>query len=649
MSTDPSQPRTGLAQFWAEMKRRHVVRFALGYAAAAFVVLQLAEIVIPAFGLGEEWLRLLVIATAVAFPPALLLAWVFDVTPTGLRRTEALPEGRPVSPLLPRLALMGATFVVVGGLAFWLAGSVNEGATAPGDRATPGPLDLAAFEPGQPVRSLAVLPLSNQTEGADGQDYFTAGMQEELITQLSQIPGLRVASRTSTARYATATATMPDIGRELGVDAVIEGSVRRAGNQVRVSVALYHAASETSLWSGSFDRELEDLFALQSEVALEIARAVQGQVDAEDASLLQRTARRDVDPDAADAYLRGRYEAEKGTPEGYRAAVDHFQTAFEEDSTFAPALTGLAGSRFLLTMALPEMPGAEVEQAWRDAQKALAMDSTSWEAREVLSYIERAAPRAATAVHAARPPDPSASAVVSAGASGRDVTVIHVPGMGDSLVMDLSDVDVGWTTAVSRMGQRIEEQVRRAQMVRGEGVDVRLNVGRQLMAGGRFSDAADVLEDVALEHPDRAEAWELWSRAEASGGDLDAAADVLEEWSDEGVAGAPTASEVSAIADAAARDDARPYWRWLQERLEARRANGREGVLSDLATTHAALGQNDAALEALVEALRRGERSALAVQNDPAWDRLRDDPRFLDLVRRTRAVRMGHPGPRPPG
>ena len=184
------------------------------------------------------------------------------------------------------------------------------------------------------------------------------GMQEELITQLSQIPGLRVASRTSTARYATATATMPDIGRELGVDAVIEGSVRRAGNQVRVSVALYHAASETSLWSGSFDRELEDLFALQSEVALEIAGAVQGQVDAEDASLLQRTARRDVDPDAADAYLRGRYEAEKGTPEGYRAAVDHFQTAFEEDSTFAPALAGLAGSRFLLTMALPEMPGA---------------------------------------------------------------------------------------------------------------------------------------------------------------------------------------------------------------------------------------------------------------------------------------------------
>lgn len=643
MSPQPEN-RSAFARFVAEMKRRHVVRFAIGYAAAAFVVLQLGEIVLPAFGLGEQWLRVLVIAVTIGFPPALLLAWVFDITTHGFKRTEEPPADQSVTPLLPRLTLTAFTLLVVGGLAVWLGGSVPTGSRGEGGD---GPVRPAASGGATEVASVAVLPFRNDSENAEGQDYFTAGMQEELITRLGQIPRLRVASRTSTERYAASDLpALPQIGSELGVDAVIEGAVLRVGDQVRINVALYRASTEERLWGDSFSGTLDDIFALQSEVALEIARAVQGQVSAEDESMIQRNAARDVDPEAADAYLRGRWEAEKGTEDGYRSAMRHFELAVAEDSSFAPALAGLAGSRFLLSLEAPDAPGAEVEQARREALRALAMDSASWEAREVLGYIERALPSGG-ALPAPRSGDPVGAASGVSVAAGERVTVIKVPGMADSIVVDVGDMDTAWVTAVSRMGQRIEDQVRRRVMIGADGAEHRVGAGQQLLLAGRFDDAADILEDVVDDLPGDVRAWELLAHAEISDGDADDAVRVLEDWAATDAPGAPSREEVRALEEAVDRDGAPAYWRWVATRLSAARREGRPASLTLLATAEAGMGRGDQAVRTLMDALRGGEPAVLGVRNDPAWDALRDDPRLAEILRQAREVRMTRP-PTPP-
>ncbi len=635
----PDNP-TAFGRFVAEMKRRHVVRFAIGYAAAAFVVLQLGEIVFPAFGLGEQWLRVLVIAVTIGFPPALILAWVFDITPEGLQRTADLPSGEAGTALLPRLALMGFTVVVVGGLAVWLGGSVDPASRGGG---TADALDLAAYDPSQPIRSLAVLPLRNESEGADGPDYFTAGLQEELLTRLGQIPGLRVASRTSTERFASASSDLPTLGQELNVDAIIEGAVLRVGDQVRINVTLYHAASETRRWGDSFTGSIDDVFALQAEVALEIARAVQTQVSAEDESMLQRTAARDVDPDATEAYLRGRFEADKGTAEGYRAAVALFQRAVAEDRDFAPALAGLAGSRFLLSLEAPDLPGADVEQAHAEARMALEMDSSSWEAREVLGYIERSMP--ARPLGAPEVGTPRSEAGARRG--GARTTVISVPGIQDSIVIDVGGMDSTWVASMSRMGQRIEEQMLRHVTARGGAVGQRVGAAQQLMHAGLFDAAVDVLEGVVREHPEDVRAWTLLAHATVSDGDADDAVDILRDWAASGAAGAPTGAEVARLADAVDEDGDTAYWRWLEARLSADQRAGRLVSMTDLATALAGAGRTDQALDALMAALKGGEPGVHGVRNDPAWDDLRDDRRLVEIMRETQKLRRARP-PTPP-
>ncbi len=448
MSTRDEGP-SGFSQFLAEMKRRHVVRFSIGYAAVAFVVLQLAEIIFPAFGVGETGLRILVVAVGLLFPPAVVLAWVFDITAEGIKRTEELPGGMDRRPgrLTPRLALLVFTLLIVGGLAAWMTRQGVLDApqrTRRGGGASNATPELVAYDPSVPIRSLAVLPLENFTESG-AQDYFSAGMHEELIAQLSQIAGLRVVSRTSVLRFLGTTEPIPRIGRDLQVDAVIEGSVRRGADTVRITVQLIHAASDTHIWTKQYDRSLQDdVLALQSEVALDIARQVQAELSPEETNILERTASRDVDPKAQDAYLRGKYEYDKGTPEGYQAAMQHFEQAVELDSAFAPALAGLAGTRFLLGMAGQEPTDTAIELARQEAEQAVGMDSSSAEAREILTIIRQAMPAIRTAV--------TPTVAVAPGSEGA-VATPPVP--------DVPTLDTAWVAAMTQMGRRIEEQVRR--------------------------------------------------------------------------------------------------------------------------------------------------------------------------------------------
>ena len=637
MSTRRDGP-SGFSQFLAEIKRRHVVRFSLGYAAAAFVVLQLTEIIFPAFGIGETGLRVLVVAVVLLFPPAVVLAWVFDITTEGIKRTEDLPAAAgepPPQNLTPRLALLVFTVVVVGGLGIWLA---REGLLEAPQRSRRGADGreaaspaLVAYDPSVPIRSLAVLPLDNIS--ADGeQDYFSAGMHEELIAQLSQIAGLRVVSRTSVLRFAGTSEGIPRIGGELQVDAVIEGSIRRDADKVRITVSLFHAASETNIWTKVYDRSLDDVLALQAEVALDIARQVQAELSPEETNLLERTASRDVDPQAQDAYLRGKFEQEKGTPEGYRAAMTHFQEAVSEDSAFAPALAGLAGTRFLLGMAEPEPSDTTMERARREAEHAVAMDSTSDEAREVLTIIRQMVPTKGTASAKGVPPVPPTPGTVV-------VSVPDVPGM-----------DTAWVAAMTQMGRRIEEQVRLSgHDAERLGRIQRIAGARRLLASGLFPSAAEMLSDLVDEAPDMDPAWELLARTKISVGDPTAAVDVVQRWSEHGGEDAPDAESARALRTGVASQGAHAYWTWTLARLDAKKAAGDHVLLTEYAAAQAGSGDADGALATLADALAHHERAMVSLQSDPVWDPLRADPRFTEIARASRALHFESAGRgRPP-
>lgn len=630
MSTHDDQP-SSFVRFLAEMKRRHVFRFAVAYAATAFVVLQLAEILFPAFDIGDTGLRILVVAMALLFPPAVVLAWVFDITAEGIKKTaDETADARSLSSggLFPRVSLLVLTLAIVTSLGVWMAreGVLDEPARG-GSRSGSREPTLVAYDPSVPIRSLAVLPLDNFS-GDGSPDYFSAGLQEELIAQLAQIAGLRVVSRTSVQRYHDSETPIPQIGRELQVDAVIEGSVRRDENQVRITLQLIHAPSDTHVWAQQYDRPLTDVLSLQSEVAMDIAAQIQAEVAPDEAKALERVASWDVDPQAQDAYLRGKYELAKGTPEGNRSALQFFETAVDVDSSFAPALANLAGTRFLVGMADSAQAPRSLARAQEEAQRALAMDSMSAEAREIVTLFTRA--------HA-----------VTVGPGAADTLSRVVIDLG--ALPDTPGVDTVWVTSMTQLGQRIAEELRlRSAGAEQSGNAQRLMGARQLMAAGMFDEASRLLSDLVDDAPELGPAWELLARTRISAGDPQGAVGVMEGWSARGGADAPTSAQVRTLQGAVNRDGAAGYWRWTLGRLDARAAKGEQVWPTDRAAALAATGDTDGAFAALEQALDQHDRGLATLERDPVWDGLRGDARFADVVRRSRVIRHASEGPRAP-
>jgi eukaryotic-like serine/threonine-protein kinase len=235
-----------------------------------------------------------------------------------------------------------------------------------------------------PIRSLAVLPLANLS-GDPSQEYFADGMTEELITYLAQVSALKVISRTSVMRYKGAKESLPQIARELGVDALIEGSVLREGDQVRITVQLIEGRSDRHLWAADYQREMHGILALQSSVARAIAAEVKAKLTPREHARFQQA--RSVDPDAYEAYLRGRYYLDKRTEEGFKKALEYFQDAVQKDPSSALSYAGLGDTyNFLSYFHILPPPQARPE-AKAAALKALKLDPSSAEAHTALARV----------------------------------------------------------------------------------------------------------------------------------------------------------------------------------------------------------------------------------------------------------------------
>ena len=248
---------------------------------------------------------------------------------------------------------------------------------------------LFGMEAGARIHSLAVLPLVNLS-GDPQQEYFADGMTEELITDLSKIGSLKVISRTSVMQYKDAKKPLPQIGRELGVEGVIEGSVQRVGDRIRISAQLIYAPGDTHLWAESYDRDLHDVLKLQGEVAQVIANEVNAKVTPKEQARLADNRR--IDPEAHQAYLQGRYYWNKRTEESIRKAISYFQQAIDKDPNYALAYTGLANS-YVVLGTYSSVPWQETyRQAEAAATKALEIDDNLAEAHAALA-VTRAGER----------------------------------------------------------------------------------------------------------------------------------------------------------------------------------------------------------------------------------------------------------------
>ncbi len=602
-----------LAGFVAELKRRHVLRALAGYAVAAFVVLQAGEIVLPAFEAPVWVLQLLVVLAVLGFPLVMAVAWIYALTPKGLERTDVLDAEaglvRSEPSVLPQVVLAIATLVVMGAAGLWF---VRQPAADAAERA--GGALLTAADVDAPITAIAVLPLADYSP-AGTEDYFAASMHEELVSQLSRISSLRVVSRTSMAQYAGTDKLAPQIGAELGVQGIVEGSVTRADGKVRITVQLIHAPTDGHIWSNSYEREMKDILALQAEVAAEVVRAIEGRISS--SQPVDRLAVAPVNPAAMDAYMQAHYQQEVGTPEALRAAAGHFSDALLLDSTFAPAMAGLAGTRFLIGMqgdsAGPEM----LAEAHRDARRALALDESSEEARAVLLAVEERMNELGQRIQ------------VSVGGS-----------------QPLDSLEMDYLRRFTDFGRKARQvMVVRSGRDGPASSNWTLGAAQGLLAEGQHRRAAEMLEGVVRAEPELTTAWDGLERAYALAGDFDMVVDTRKRRIRATADRAAAASSVASLDAAISEGGHDAYWQWLRDDHRARRERGEYSSEVEYAAACVALGDHEDAINALRAGLAKRERALVTLRTDPVWDPLRTDARFQEIMASVGSTRRGPPPP----
>ena len=323
----------------------------------AWVAVQVASSIFPGIGVPESAIRYVWIAAVLLFPVAIVFAWFFELTADGLKRTPPTLASDAVDLSLRRtdFVILAALGVVAGGVAWQLSSDIRA-VTDDGQVVVRGEID---------PNSIAVLPLENLS-GDPEQQYFVSGMHDALVSGLSRIRALKVTSKTSTMRYAGLAQPLPRIATELGVAKLIEGSVYRVGEQVRISVKLLDAANDEQIWSDVFEDDIRDVLRLQREVAEAIAEAVHVVVTDVDAA-------GQVDPAAYEAFLKGQFHVERFTPQDMAAAHAYYQQAVELDPDYALAYYGLSKLCAFQAQAGVISPSQARENCLPPISKALAL------------------------------------------------------------------------------------------------------------------------------------------------------------------------------------------------------------------------------------------------------------------------------------
>jgi len=367
--------------FYNELKRRNVLRVAIAYLAGSWLIIEVAETILPLFGFGDTLARILVIVLTIGFPLFLLFSWVFEITPEGLKKEKDID--RAVSLTHKTSKQLDRIIIVLLALALGYF-AVDKFLLEPArvsdlveETAQQARSDALVESYGD--KSIAVLPFVNMSSDPE-QEYFSDGISEELLNLLAKIPELRVISRSSAFSFKGKDFDIPTVAAQLNVAHVLEGSVRKAGNRVRITAQLIEARSDTHLWSETYDRELEDIFAVQDEIAVAIIGALKERLGLRHEAAPRGIAA--VNTEAHDAYLRGRYLLVQRTQAAIEGAVREFEKAIEIDPNYARAHAELAiATLFLNRGAYGDIPLSEaISRAAPHARQAMALDPSLAEA-----------------------------------------------------------------------------------------------------------------------------------------------------------------------------------------------------------------------------------------------------------------------------
>ena len=549
MSDDESKA----GRWLAELKRRKVFRVAAVYLVVAWLLVQVAGTTFEPMGLPPWTLKLVITLAALGFPLACALAWAFDVTAKGIERTPDLARAGAAAP------------------------------TALVTNAVPAvePPPAASESPD----SVAILPFVDMSPGRD-QEYFCDGIAEEIINSLCCVRDLRIASRTSSFQFKGRAADVREIGRVLGVGAVLEGSVRKAGERVRITAQLVSAVDGYHLWSESYDRDLCDVFAIQTEIAQKLVGALRVSLSRQERELIQR--RGTSNAEAYDLYLRGQAHLRDGTDTEMNPAIEFFREAIRRDDRFAQAHAGIAQAQAVKGLWRVGMTQADLEEALAASRRALELEPHMPEA-----YIARA-------------------------------QMLSLQGRTNEAYQDF------------------EEAIR----LNPASFEAHYHFARTCFQGGDFERAVSLYETATKLRPDDFQALCLLEGALLKIGRAEQHAEVARramQAIDRQLAIDPRDGRALQLgATSAARLGLRDKTRDLAGRALKARPDA-FATYYNVACAYSILGDIDDALEMLDHAVQHGRGNLEWIEHDPDFDNLRSDSRFDVILDRIRASGGGLP------
>jgi len=358
-----------MASFWEEMKRRNVVKVAIAYAIASWLILQLTDVLIPILQLPEWVGGLVFLILAIGFVLAIILSWAYELTPDGVKLEKDVDRSISITHSSGRkldFAIIGALVVALMFFAF--------------DKFVQTESVTSTTASTSAQRTIAVLPFVNMSDDPK-QEYFSDGLAEELLNLLAKIPQLRVTSRTSAFSFKGKDVTIVEVGRELNVEHVLEGSVRRSGDTIRITAQLINVSTDTHEWSNTWDRKFNDVFAIQDEIAQSVVGALKLRL-VEDMPVVKETT-----PEAYALFLQGRFLLQQLNAPSFLQAESLFERVLDADPGYSPAWSALSRAYFMGSVFGAREPVDAIPLIRRAAKSALRLDETNALAHSMLAHM----------------------------------------------------------------------------------------------------------------------------------------------------------------------------------------------------------------------------------------------------------------------
>jgi serine/threonine-protein kinase len=578
--------------FFSELKRRNVYKVAITYAVVAWLLVQAASILLPTFEAPTWVMKALVVFLAFGFVISVMVSWAFEATPEGLKRTENVPPD--VAAKLPTWsARKFATFIVAVAViaACLLVFNLFRTRGMP----TPRPSEAATTASATSQKSIAVLPLLNES-GDPKDEYFSDGLSEELIAALAQIKDLKVIGRSSSFRFKDRKEETKTIGEKLGVATLLEGTVRKQGERVRIVAELINAADGIELWTQTFDRELKDIFAVQEEIAAAVASSLKVTLLGSNERLSPKPATKNTE--AHNAYLLGHYYFQRRNLDDYRKAVSYFDEAIRLDPDYAVAYA----ERSEAWSFIGDLSG-QGKTAWpkarEDAEKAVTIAPTLAEAHAALGWVRFFAEwKFAEGLSELK----RAKELSPANPTANDLLA--------RVIVYLGRID------------EAERQARQAVELDPLSIPPQNNLARVLFVAGKLDEADAIARKAAELQPAAASSHRWQVLVAVQRGDGAAALREARLEPDPGYRRFELALAQHVRGDRQAADAA------LADLI----ANGRDQLAYQIAEVYAVRGDTDKAFEWLQKSFDHHDTGTLSLLIDPLLRDLRTDPRYKNLL-----------------